>query len=840
MSASSAWAQSPGPMSAGHAELSGFPADCNKCHSAGFGVPDDNCLACHIHQPLRARIRAGRGFHASKPVKKEACRDCHAEHLESRPGSGKGRASLIDWRPFGGKRNFDHRLTGWPLEGKHRYTDCEDCHDAKTERGLQTFLGQRTSCTSCHSGRGESKGRGGANPHRFTDVKLTDCTVCHGEAGWTVEKLAATRFDHDATRFPLVGAHVEKRCTDCHEGLETFEVEDDFRDCSGCHEDEHRSVISKGRWSGKGSHPARDRRCSDCHSPKVQFRRTRFDHGKEVGWKLEGRHAENRCKDCHEVGSPPEAPKTACSGCHEDVHKGRFEPEACESCHITQGFSKMVYDHQAKAEWALTGKHAEAKCQDCHRFGIGRRFEKFESGACADCHRHEGAHCGQFGREDCERCHVRGGDRTSRFDHGVTRFPLERAHEAVDCERCHRPAKLGKGPDCRDAVAYTGVDPACGGCHTDAHEGTLGDDCRRCHTGGAPFAVVSFDHDRDSRFPLTGFHQLTECAECHPARKYALGDMRCVSCHEDDDVHETRLGDDCARCHEPSGGAPKFEHALHAKWPLEGVHDQLRCERCHFLLEDGTSPRVRAESFLGREPSAEVATSSRAELPVDVARLFPALAPPGSPLDLGFRAMGKDCEACHPDPHRVKEGRTDCAACHGSDRWQDPPRNGYHQAAGFSLTGAHTSMACGRCHDGVGSLAGIGEDCGGCHRQDDLHAGSLGDDCGRCHEQSYWLPASFTHTEVGFVLQGVHRMLDCRSCHQAGNYFIGDRCMDCHLSDYRSSAWHETDGFLNQSLGDGRGHTINGGYTDGQTLESYDCGRCHNQFTFFGAYGEPR
>ncbi|MEL6187392.1 MAG: hypothetical protein AAFU79_22445, partial [Myxococcota bacterium] len=111
-----------------------------------------------------------------------------------------------------------------------------------------------------------------------------------------------------------------------------------------------------------------------------------------------------------------------------------------------------------------------------------------------------------------------------------------------------------------------------------------------------------------------------------------------------------------------------------------------------------------------------------------------------------------------------------------------------------------------------------------------------------CHEQEYWLPSRFTHTSVGYVLGGVHRMLDCRSCHQAGNYFIGNQCLNCHLDDYRGSTWHQIDVTLNGNLGDGQRFTINGGYAgaDGNTLRSYDCGRCHNQFTFFGAYAVPQ
>lgn len=859
-------------MSRGHSDLTSFPVDCNKCHSAGYGVPDDKCLACHTHQPLRRRIQANKGFHASTEVKGKACRECHAEHVEEPPGSGKGRSTLVDWKPFGGKRNFDHGLAGWPLEGKHRYQKCEKCHtESYPKTKLPSFLGQRQECTTCHFGSGAAKGPGGENPHRFTDVTLTDCTVCHDFAGWRVDNLGATRFDHDKTDFPITGYHVERRCTGCHQDLATFEVKEKFEDCSGCHEDSHRSVISE-----------KDRACKSCHSMKVKFRETRFDHGKEVGWPLRGQHAKNRCKDCHEVGSPPEAPERKCATCHEDVHVRRFEPEPCEGCHVDLSFRTMVYDHDKKTKFELTGKHRETDCTTCHRFGIGPSFEKFESNDCADCHRHEAAHCGQFGREGCERCHVQGGDRTSKFDHGVTRFPLERAHVDVSCERCHRPARLGEGAECRSAVKYTGLEPQCFACHTDVHRGSLGEDCTRCHSGGAPFHVLVFDHDRDSIFPLTGFHQLVACETCHPQRDFKLGASRCASCHGEDDVHGGRLGDDCARCHETTGGAAKFDHGLHTRFPLEGTHARIECARCHFLLEDGSSPRDRALEHFGRSvdaeravagservapvepirekggaiesqpasieaaqgevaregeapPSAASGPSVRAEVPFDIARLFPAMAEPGATIDLEFRAMGRACESCHPDPHRVREAPVDCAACHGAETWSDPPKNGYHELAGFTLSGAHTVVACQLCHEGVGSLRGRGERCGGCHLQDDVHAGSLGSDCGRCHQQSFWLPSSFTHTEVGFVLQGVHRMLDCRSCHQGGNYFIGSQCMNCHLADYRSSSWHQIDGLFNDPAS-GR-WVIDGG--SGQR-RSFDCGRCHNQFTFFGAYGTPR
>ena len=174
-------------------------------------------------------LRAELFPHPPAEVKDEPCERCHVEHVEEPPGSGRGRRTLVDWKPFGGKKNFDHGLAGWPLEGKHRYQRCEKCHDAtypKTK--LPSFLGLRKECTTCHDGTEKEPGRGGPNPHRFTDASLTQCTTCHDFAGWSVPNLGVTRFDHDQTDYPIEGFHVDRRCTGCHEDLASFEVEEDF------------------------------------------------------------------------------------------------------------------------------------------------------------------------------------------------------------------------------------------------------------------------------------------------------------------------------------------------------------------------------------------------------------------------------------------------------------------------------------------------------------------------------------------------------------------------------------------------------------------------------------
>nr|MBX2813511.1 hypothetical protein [Myxococcales bacterium] len=673
-------------------------------------------------------MRAGSGFHSSKEVKGKDCKTCHQEHLESPPGSGRRKRTLIDWKPYGGKKKFDHDLAGWSLEGQHAKQDCEKCH-TKTYpiSKLPSYMGQRQECTTCHFGEvdagasaGGASGVGGGNPHQFTDVALTDCRICHGFDDWKVASLGVTRFDHDKTDYPITGFHTQEKCVGCHKDLVKFQVKEDVSDCVGCHEDSHRSVVSANK------------KCTACHSMDVNFKKTPYDHARESNWPLRGQHQPLACSECHTVGSPPRAPQNTCITCHEDVHKQRFEPETCEGCHVEKGFDRLIYEHNSKTEFELTGTHATAECQDCHRFGIGPEFEKFETAGCGDCHEHTSAHCGQFGNESCERCHVQGGDVTSKFDHSVTKLPLDRGHQQVDCQRCHTPADLGKGPQCKNVIKYAGVNSECRACHVDVHEGTLGNDCARCHSSGALFDNVVFDHNKDSQFSLTGFHQVVECESCHPARDFKLGDIRCVSCHKEDDVHDDALGDNCAACHEPTGGAPKFDHSVHTDFALEGTHGRIECARCHFLMEDGESPV--------KNPKAEAEENTT----------LTALKASGSPVDLEFRSMGQNCQSCHPDPHLVREGETDCGSCHNSEIWANPPRNGYHEMVGFSFDGAHSVIGCQLCHEGTGSLAGRGERCIECHVQDDFHSGSLGSDCGRCHDQTFWLPSTFAHTDVGF------------------------------------------------------------------------------------------
>lgn len=123
---------SPGELSTSHASLDN-QAKCDTCHEPDRSVSAAKCMSCHEHSDLKRRIAEGRGFHVSSKVKGHDCKQCHKEHR------GRG-FDPMGWQTVGGTQGFDHRLTGWPLQGKHEILDCQRCHTSKNKQRLTTYL----------------------------------------------------------------------------------------------------------------------------------------------------------------------------------------------------------------------------------------------------------------------------------------------------------------------------------------------------------------------------------------------------------------------------------------------------------------------------------------------------------------------------------------------------------------------------------------------------------------------------------------------------------------------------------------------------------------------------
>jgi len=794
----------PGDLSQSHHSIDD-PQHCNDCHVDGSkDIVDKKCLDCHDHNNLRDRIAAKQGFHASPLVKDKRCQTCHHEH--------KGKpADIMGWNNIqGGQKAFDHAQTGWRLNGKHATTDCDDCHKKHDKQGLKTYMGTDKLCGACHLKE---------QPHKFeaSEKRKLECERCHGESVWKPAKpLSQQKFDHDDRAdalMPLLGSHKDVACSKCHP-KSVFNLpfpKPDSCGNTGCHQSPHEG------------HLFNKRDCEWCHSPTFKtLKQQNFDHTEKTKFDLGPAHRKIKCYDCHTKALGEGKPTGACETCHakDSHHQNRFsefgDPPRCGTCHPSGGpkFIPNAFNHGGKTRFKLEFKHGEAACRQCHRGSNPAEFEDFrelitKSGKvdCMGCHAHKAVHaddkhpggkykgnavCLPGDKKSCKclECHLHPGDPTIRkgkdnqvvadaHDPKTGSFPLVLGHAKVPCADCHT------GRDKNNKTSFSALEPNCnanGKCHEDSlHQGTLGANCQGCHVAGDWFKLT-FNHNKPfpedakgevKEFKLKGEHLKNKCVDCHTKdRKFAETHATCSAegCHADDDAHKGRLGNKCEQCHEETGDV-KFNHQTQSAFHLDGKHLEVRCADCH--------------------PS------------------------------ITFKPRPTNCYGCHPEPkiHKNQYG-TQCEQCHSTASFEDIKP--LHDVGDFSLKGMHDNIACERCHKDTRPLAGSGNFCLNCHRQDDVHGNSLSPRCGECHTQWSFAPARFDHTRVGCNLTGLHRTIACFDCHKNGNFSgLSAQCVSCHADDARRAAAVPTNDMV-------------GSATIAHPSE-VDCSRCHSSNTWVGA-----
>ena len=254
------------------------------------------CEACH---------KTDKSFLKKLPI---ACNGCHEKE-----DAHKGKYSVKcenchnakDWKKILFNHNFDTR---YPLRGKHETTKCAECH-----KGTMYKEAMQSDCMSCH--RKDDKHKGQLGPR---------CEDCHNEKDWKTAP-----FDHNKSRFPLLGAHIKTKCEACHKSPQ---FRDAPRDCIGCHlkEDVHKKRLGSA--------------CETCHNAR-SWKSWDYDHDRRTKFRLDGAHRKVDCYACHKrpLGDKEKAtlPRT-CMACHlgEDVHNGGFGP-ACERCHVTDNWREI-------------------------------------------------------------------------------------------------------------------------------------------------------------------------------------------------------------------------------------------------------------------------------------------------------------------------------------------------------------------------------------------------------------------------------------------------------------------------------------------------------------------
>jgi hypothetical protein len=549
----------PGKVIQGHAKVED---DCKQCHvKFDRKAQDGLCVQCH--KDVGADIRNKGGYHGRLTT--STCRNCHTDH--------KGRDTQIAQLD---KKKLDHAQTDFALRGKHAQVECDKCHVSGKK-----FRDAALDCNACHRKDDVHKASLG-----------TKCADCHTESNWK-----EARFDHESTHFPLTGKHSDVKCADCHKNNNYKETP---KTCYACHRKIDDQKGHKGQFGEKceschgtklwktinfnhdtdtkyvlrGKH--RNPACADCHTgPLYQTKLSqdcyachkkddkhkdtlgqdcgschternwkesaKFDH-EATTFPLLGKHAKVECKDCHKSVLFKEAAKD-CYSCHkkDDKHKESLGKD-CADCHVERDWKTTEgrFKHD-RTKFQLRNAHAVSslKCNACHKDLQSYRNTPLD---CFSCHKKDDKHQEQEGKK-CEQCHSDKSWKVTKFDHGLSRFPLTGRHVVVACKGCHET------PRYKDAARE------CASCHKkeDTHKQKFGMRCESCHNTRS-WPVWSFDHDARAKYRLDGAHRKVNCESCHklPAPKgkdAAPVGSNCIACHRADDAHDGQFGNRCEQCH---------------------------------------------------------------------------------------------------------------------------------------------------------------------------------------------------------------------------------------------------------------------------------------------------
>jgi hypothetical protein len=219
----------------GNGVFRGTPRDCFSCHQQDFSrVTNPNhvtgnfshtCTQCHnesawkpanfdhnrtsfpllgAHRIVECALCHINGQYAGTP---KDCWSCHQEDYQGTTNPNHAASNYSHdcqtchnnnaWQPA----TFDHNRTRFPLTGAHLAVACDQCH------ANNRFTGTPMDCFSCH----QSDFQRTTNPNHAAANFSHTCTNCHTTGAWQ-----PSTFDHNRTRFPLLGAHVAVACNQCH------------------------------------------------------------------------------------------------------------------------------------------------------------------------------------------------------------------------------------------------------------------------------------------------------------------------------------------------------------------------------------------------------------------------------------------------------------------------------------------------------------------------------------------------------------------------------------------------------------------------------------------------
>ncbi|MBK7086403.1 MAG: hypothetical protein IPH53_17835 [Flavobacteriales bacterium] len=319
-----------------------------------------------------------------------------------------------------------------------------------------------------------------------------DCARCHTPNTWLVDAIPEL---HEQNGFPLIGAHGNLSCVDCHKADNLLAFQRVGNDCINCHQNDYAATQHPNHVTSGFS-----TECAECHYPFGQgWSTTVVDHG---FFPLTLGHDIQDCGQCHTTGNFADA-SPECVSCHLPDYNATVNP-----VHSTSGFQRIVL---RAIPLTLAGRPPRSNpTPSTSRLTVAPTTA---SGACVECHPNPN----NYAPFTCTNCHTDPKQATSTTgwrgtytkappacpairtgrpvpDHDTTAFPCRNAR-GVDCIQCH-------------ANGYAGTPTNCDACHMTDYNGTTDPnhvtggfptDCALCHdeTG---WGSANFDHN-NTDFP---------------------------------------------------------------------------------------------------------------------------------------------------------------------------------------------------------------------------------------------------------------------------------------------------------------------------------------------------
>ena len=630
-------------------------------------------------------------------------------------------------------------------------------------------------------------------------------------------------FNHQTTRFPLEGMHVQVTCETCHKGGIFKGVP---TACVSCHND----TMAKGKSL---THPATSNECATCHN-NVDWSQVHVDHAK----------ISKGCFTCHDG-------KTA-----EGKTKNHIKStKLCEDCHLVTTWKVAHFNHETTNE----------PCQTCHdgMHTSGKPFTHIRStNECVTCHRTISWKVGVFDHtgvvDGCVKCHD-----------GISATGKSGGHLTTSdqCQSCHTtvawsPSKF----DHNDPIVAATVNApfGCVTCHDGRratgrifpqHVATSSDDCVACHVV-AGWKPAKWDHAFAT--------DVNNCVTCHDGNHVtfagnAKGQANAPSKHLD----TTKYTNDCASCHDAAkqyvtwvGG--KLDHALvqsackdcHNNTVFAGGTSALRgktpnhlttsdsCESCHSTLK-GISFATNTFIHLQQLPKAACVTCHNGSQSLTSNK--PIMGKLQGPKQAHL-PTSDTCDSCHTtdafvpatfDHTMITGGSANCVSCHngtiakgmasgllphitvngGSAPVCSDCHTNFTDWTSAKFDHAKVSNVCFTCHNGSTKINKAGA-ITALTTKSQTHIQTTAA-CELCHKDTTTWAATFDHSTRGTAT--------CASCHN-GTTAHGTSFAKVQHIPYPAAvdcaACHGTTNFT-------AFHPVTFGATE-HGLVSGQCATCHN------------